>query len=144
MTDPDTTSFGESYPGQRLGLPAQGTNSIAGMGLRFAALLVDWLIAYGLALLVLRARLIPEPTLSTAVLITWLVIGVITVRFYGFTPGQYVLGLKVLSVDERIYVGTGRALVRGLLLALVIPALLTDNDGRGLHDRLTATAVVHS
>ena len=29
-----------------------------------------------------------------------------------------------------------------LLIALVIPALFTDSDGRGFQDRLTATAVV--
>lgn len=144
MTEPESTSLGDSYPGERLGLPAQGTNSLAGMGLRFAALVVDWLIAYGLALLVQRAGLLSPHALSSAVLIIWLAIGVLTVRLYGFTPGQFVLGLKVISVDERIFVGTGRALVRGLLLALVVPALLTDSDGRGLQDRLTATAVVHS
>jgi len=81
-------------------------------------------------------------TLSTAVLLIWLVLGVIAVRLYGFTPGQYVLGLRVASVDNRLHVGIGRACVRGLLVALVIPALFTDSDGRGIHDRLTATAVV--
>ena len=30
----------------------------------------------------------------------------------------------------------------GLLIALVIPPLFTDTDLRGLHDRLTHTAVV--
>ena len=52
--DPDTTSFGRAIRSEAR--PAcTGTNSIAGMGLRFAALLVDWLIAYGLALLVAGA-----------------------------------------------------------------------------------------
>ena len=41
-----------------------------------------------------------------------------------------------------MHVGFGRALVRGLLIALVIPPLFTDTDLRGLHDRLTNTAVV--
>ncbi|OOK67959.1 putative conserved membrane protein [Mycobacterium kansasii] len=36
----------------------------------------------------------------------------------------------------------GRLVARGLLIALVIPPLFTDSDGRGLHDRLTGTAVV--
>ena len=63
-------------------------------------------------------------------------------RLFGFTPGQYALGLQVASIDNRMHVGTGRAAVRGLLIALVIPALFTDTDGRGFQDRLTATAVV--
>jgi hypothetical protein len=41
-------------------------------------------------------------------------------------------------------VGIVRAVVRGLLIALVVPALFTDADGRGLQDRATATAVVRS
>ena len=80
--------------------------------------------------------------LATGVLLIWFVLGVVSVRLFGFTPGQYLLGLRVASVDNRLNVGTGRAIVRGLLIALVIPALFTDSDGRGFQDRLTATAVV--
>ena len=48
----------------------------------------------------------------------------------------------MVPVDNRQHVGLGRALVRGLLIALVIPPLFTDSDLRGLQDRLTETAVV--
>lgn len=137
---------GESteYPGQRLGLPQSGPGSAAGMGRRGAALLVDWFIAYGLAGLGLTFGLLSTRYLATAVLVIWFVLGVIAVRLFGFTPGQYALGLRVASVDNRVHVGTGRAIVRGLLIALAIPALFTDSDGRGFQDRLTATAVVRS
>ena len=112
------------------------------MGRRLGALVVDWLIAYGLAGLGLSLGLVSMPLLSTAVLGVWFVLGVIAVRLFGFTPGQYLLGLQVASVDKRLHVGTGRAIARGLLIGLVIPALFTDADGRGFQDRLTATAVV--
>ena len=39
-------------------------------------------------------------------------------------------------------VGLGRLAARGLLIALVVPALFVDSDGRGLQDRVTGTAVV--
>lgn len=135
---------GEGYPGQRLGLPSQGSGSLAGLGQRAAALLIDWLIAYGIAGLGLALGLFNSAFLATAVLLVWFVIGVAAVRLFGFTPGQYARGLRVASVDNRVHVGTGRAAVRGLLIALVIPALFTDTDGRGFQDRLTATAVVRS
>jgi hypothetical protein len=112
------------------------------MGRRIAALFVDWLIAYGLAALGLAAGLVSLPMLSTAVLVIWFVIGALAIRLFGFTPGQLALGLVVVSVDNRLHVGIGRALVRGILIALVIPALITDTDLRGLQDRLTYTAVV--
>ena len=129
------------YPGKALGLPETGPRSLARLGRRFAALIIDWLISYGLAGLALTVGLVTTSTLPTAVLVIWFVLGVISVRLFGFTPGQYALGLMVVPVDNRLHVGTGRAIVRGLLIALVIPPLFTDADGRGLHDRLTATAV---
>lgn len=133
---------GDEYPGQRLGLPEEGPGSIARFGRRLGALLVDWLISYGLAALAMSFGLIPLSTLSTAVLVIWLILGVVSVRLFGFTPGQLVLGLKVISVDGRVGVGVGRALARGVLVALVIPALFTDSDIRGLQDLATKTAVV--
>jgi hypothetical protein len=115
---------------------------LARLGRRLAALVVDWFLAYGLAALAMTLGLISPAVLSSAVLAIWLVLGVLAVRLFGFTPGQFALGLQVASVDERLHVGLGRAAVRGLMIALVIPALFVDADGRGLQDRLTATAVV--
>ncbi|WP_101947244.1 RDD family protein [Mycobacterium sp. 3519A] len=130
------------YPGQRLGLPQSGPKSLARMGRRVAALFVDWLIAYGLAALAMSLGLVSRPGLSTAVLIVWFVLGAVSVRLFGFTPGQYALGLMVVPVDNRQHVGFGRALVRGVLIAVVIPPLITDSDLRGLQDKVTNTAVV--
>ncbi|MCU1698010.1 MAG: hypothetical protein JWR34_4073 [Mycobacterium sp.] len=112
------------------------------MGRRIGALLIDWLIAYGLAALGMTFGLVSMTTLSTAVLIVWFVLGAISVRLFGFTPGQLARGLLVVPVDGREHVGIGRAVVRGLLIALVIPAVVTDSDLRGLQDRATNTAVV--
>jgi hypothetical protein len=130
------------YPGQRLGLPQEGPKSLARMGRRIGALFVDWLIAYGLAALLMSFDWIRPQILSTAVLVIWIVIGAVSVRPFEFPPGQYALGLIVIPVDNRLHVGFGRALARGLLIALVVPPLFTDTDMRGLHDRLTNTAVV--
>jgi uncharacterized RDD family membrane protein YckC len=112
------------------------------MGRRLAALLIDWLLAYGIAALGMTLGLISVQLLSSAVLVVWLVLGVLAVRFFEFTPGQFTLGLRVASVDERLHVGLGRAVVRGAMIAFVIPALFIDVDGRGLQDRVTGTAVV--
>jgi len=142
LSGPQSLGSGDGLPGQRLGVPSEGPGSLAGLGRRMAALSVDWLISYGLAGLVLAAGLISTPYLATAVLLIWFVLGVVAVRLFGFTPGQYLLGLRVASVDNRLHVGAGRAIARSLLIALVIPALFTDSDGRGFSDRLTATAVV--
>jgi len=130
------------YPGQRLGLPQTGPRSLARMGRRIAALFVDWMIAYGLAALAMTFGLVSMSTLSTAVMIVWFVLGAVSLRLFGFTPGQFALGLMVVPVDGRQHVGFGRALVRGVLIAVVIPPLITDADLRGLQDKVTNTAVV--
>jgi uncharacterized RDD family membrane protein YckC len=132
----------DDYPGRRLGLPQDGPGSIARFGRRTGALLIDWLIAYGLSALAVTFGLMSMAALSTAVLVVWFVLGAVSVRLFGFTPGQLALGLTVVSADERIHVGLGRAVLRGLLITLVIPALFTDSDLRGLHDLATKTAVV--
>lgn len=142
LSGPQSLGAGDEHPGNRLGLPDQGPGSLARSGRRAAALLVDWLISYGLAGLGLATGLYGSSFLATAVLLVWLVLGIVSVRLFGFTPGQLALGLRVASIDNRLHVGTGRATVRGLLIALVIPALFVDADGRGIQDRLTATAVV--
>src|SRR6201993_156204 len=116
--------------------------TLAGFGRRVLALLVDWLIAYGLAALGMALGWWSPSMLSTAVLAIWFVLGAVSLRLFSFTPGQLALGLMVVSVDDRLHVGIGRAVVRGLLVALVVPPLFTDSDGRGLQDRITATAVV--
>lgn len=136
----------DGYPGEALGLPARGPGSLAGMGRRLLALAVDWLVGYGLAGLGVAFGAISTAMLSTAVLLIWLALGVVALRLFGFTPGQLALGLRVAPVgpaDQRdAGVGLVRAAVRGLLIALVIPPLFTDADGRGLQDRATNTAVV--
>ena len=131
------------HPGAALGLPATGPGSLAPMGRRLLALAVDWLVGYGLAGLALAAGLITPELLATIVLVVWLVLGAVAVRLFGFTPGQYCCGLRVVPVDGAgLGVGSVRAVTRGLLIALVVPTLFIDADGRGLQDRVTATAVV--
>jgi hypothetical protein len=132
----------QGYPGETLGLPEHGSGSLARMGRRLAALLVDWLLAYGIAALAITLGLLSARALSSAVLVIWLVLGVLAVRLFEFTPGQFAVGLRVTSVDERLHVGLGRAATRGALIAFVIPALFVDVDGRGIQDRVTGTAVV--
>jgi uncharacterized RDD family membrane protein YckC len=138
----------DDYPGQQLGLPPTGPGSLAKTGRRVGALFVDWFIAAGLARLLVVFGFVGQDEFlyswrgSTAGLLVWLLLGVVAVRLFTFTPGQYAFGLRVVSIDHREHVGVGRALVRGVLVFLVIPVLFADSDGQGLQDKVTGTAVV--
>jgi uncharacterized RDD family membrane protein YckC len=134
-----------AYPGERLGIPRTGVGSAAGFGRRTAAVTVDWVLAYLIAGLFAG----PDPLaptgshLSSIVLGVWFVLTVAAVAAFGITPGKAVLGIRVASLDSTL-VGVPRAALRTALLALVIPALARDGDGRGWHDRATRTVVVRT
>jgi uncharacterized RDD family membrane protein YckC len=125
----------QDFPGQRLGLPPGGRGSVAPMTRRVLALVVDWLLA------VLVARTFLESLASFGPLVVFAVVQVLLVGTIGFSIGHRLLGLEVLRPDGGP-AGPVAALVRTALLALVVPAVIMDEDGRGLHDRLGGTVVV--
>jgi uncharacterized RDD family membrane protein YckC len=60
----------------------------------------------------------------------------------GASAGQRMMKLRVLSWPDYLFVKPGAIFIRTFLIALVIPAVVTDKDGRGLHDRITKTVVM--
>ncbi|MBT2209612.1 MULTISPECIES: RDD family protein [Actinomadura] len=129
-------------PGERFGLPASGSGSVAGYGRRLVALFVDWGLSMLVASLLTRAF---EWTPSERSLCTLIVFGVqawLLTGLAGTTLGKRLCGLRVVRPDGGP-VGPVWALARALLLLLVVPALVWDRDYRGLHDRAANTVVVH-
>ncbi|MGK5684727.1 RDD family protein [Actinoplanes sp. URMC 104] len=116
---------------------AAGTQP-ASFGRRFGALLVDWAVATVIAsLLVDDLRANPWPQLGVFVLAHAFFVGL-----FGQTLGMAVARIRCVSIVDGGAVGLPRAIVRALLLALVIPAVINDGDGRGLHDRAARSVMV--
>ncbi|MBT0565323.1 RDD family protein [Williamsia sp. CHRR-6] len=130
-----------AYRGEKLGLAESGPNSLASSWHRVLTLFVDWFMAGAIALLFVRFT---SPSISTVVLAVWFVIGVVSVTLFSFTPGQFITGVKVVRVDGAASVGIVRALARQVLIVFLVPPLINDPDGRGLHDRATQTALVRT
>lgn len=65
----------------------------------------------------------------------------LTVGTIGCTPGKRILGIRVVA-ENGGRLTFGRVIVRSALVCLVIPALVWDRDGRGLHDRLARAVQV--
>ncbi|MCF6474651.1 RDD family protein [Nonomuraea sp. MG754425] len=127
------------YPGQRLGLPEEGSGSIAGWGRRIGALVIDWMICTWVVVqLLLRMNPAESPWAPALVFaLQYLVL----VGWFGQTFGHRLMGVRVAAMDG----GDPRLLpvaVRTVLLALVVPAAIWDRDHRGLHDRASNTVVV--
>lgn len=142
-SSPDRAAAGD-HPGERFGLPAHGVSSVAGFGRRFAALAVDWLLGYVIATLLTGPDALADPNLSWTVLGVWFLLTAVPVAVFGASAGMTALGIRVASIGASAVVGVPRALLRTLLVALVVPALARDADGRGWHDRATRTIVVRT
>jgi uncharacterized RDD family membrane protein YckC len=135
---------GGAYPGKRLGLPATGVSSVAGLGRRIVALAIDWFLAYGIAALLTGPGALDDPNLGWSVLGIWYLLTAVPVAVFGASAGMTVLRIRVASLDSSAVIGVPRALLRTALIALVLPALARDEDGRGWHDRATRPGVVRS
>ena len=132
-----------NYPGERFGVPATGRGAAAGFGRRLAALTVDWLLGYLIAGLFAGPDALGSQEFSWMVLGVWFVLTAVAVAAFGITPGMALLGIRVVSLRSTL-VGVPRALLRTALVALVLPALARDGDGRGWHDRAASTIVIRT
>lgn len=117
--------------------PAGSDSEVAGMGRRFVAITLDWLMSWAVGSLIFsqeegRALWIPLVFFLQIVLLTWLT---------GSSAGQRVLGLTVRSYPEGFALSLPKVVLRTLLILLVIPAVVFDSEGRGLHDRIVSSAV---
>ncbi|WP_454048325.1 RDD family protein [Cellulomonas sp. Marseille-Q8402] len=140
--------------GTRLGLPASGRGSLAPLSRRLLALVVDWFACQLIAFAFLPADVQAGATLAIFALENVLLVGTV-----GGTLGHRLLGIRVRRVlpprtlarhpdaapsdpGPDVPPNLLLALVRTVLVCLVIPAVVWDADGRGLHDRTAGTAIV--
>ncbi|MDG4832304.1 RDD family protein [Solwaraspora sp. WMMD1047] len=104
---------------------------------RFGALMIDWVLCLFVAMLFsdpLRDGWAP-------VLVLILAYGFF-IGLFGQTPGMRLTGLACVGHPDGGRIGVLRALLRGLLLSLVVPALIMDDRRRGLHDRAAGSVIV--
>jgi uncharacterized RDD family membrane protein YckC len=136
----------QAYRGERLGLPESGPGSLSTTGQRLGAFVVDALASALVAALFVQA-LHPGRGVAGHLPGSWSLIPlavdyVAGLLLAGRTLGMALVGLRVVRVDRDAPVNLWRAVLRTLLLFLLVPAVIWDRDGRGLHDRYSDTAVV--
>ncbi|MGY5764598.1 RDD family protein [Brachybacterium sp. DNPG3] len=126
----------EYVRGAALGLPADGPGSVAGFGRRLLGLVIDWSLAVAASMLLFSYD-------SVATLSIFAALNLLFQTLFGATPGQFVLGLRVLPVRGRSPMIV-RSLIRTALMLLVIPAVVWNRDRQPLHDVAAGTAVVRA
>ena len=135
------------YPGKQFGLPIAGPLSVAPMGRRLVALIVDWVLCYLIVSAVTAHRIFSGATDSHYSAASWGTLALFVFEVYlltavsGLTVGKRLLSIRVIRTHGGPP-GFKWAALRTVLLLFVIPACLTDRDGRGLHDRAADTIVV--
>ena len=129
------------YVGERLGLPAHGARSVAGLGARLGALCIDWLIAVLIISPFTGHRPFTPGSNSPWVLAVFAAEYIVLVSLIGRTIGMRLCGIGIMRLDGR-RVTFPWVVVRTALLILVVPAVIYDRDRRGLHDRAAGTVVV--
>jgi uncharacterized RDD family membrane protein YckC len=121
--------------------------SVAPMGRRVAALVLDWVLCELIVAAVTRHSLASGAadshyfsTMYWTLLVFGLEVWLLT-AISGLTVGKRLLGIRTIRTNGG-RPGFGWALLRTVLLLFVVPPLLADRDLRGLHDRASDTIVV--
>jgi uncharacterized RDD family membrane protein YckC len=136
-----TAADAGSYAGERLGLPAQGPRSVAGLGARLGALCIDWVIAIVIVSPFTGHRPFTPGSNSPWVLAVFAAEYVVLVSLIGRTIGMRLCGIGIMRLDGR-RLTFGWVVVRTVLLVLGVPAVVYDRDRRGLHDKAAGSVVV--
>ena len=136
----------DGWRGRRLGMPPEGPGAIATTGSRIAAFLVDVLAGALMGGLVNAFVVDPTPLQRSlgsngAFALQVLLLTALT----GQSIGMKVLGIRVARLSApQAAPGFLASAVRLALLLLLLPALIFDRDGRGLHDKAAGTAVLRT
>ncbi len=135
----------DGWRGRRLGLPAEGPGAVATTGSRVAAFVVDVLVG---ALIGGLVNGLTDPSSGQRALVgngAFALEVLLLTALTGQSIGMRVLGLRVqrLSAPDAAP-GFLPAALRTALLVLLLPALVFDRDGRGLHDKAAGTVVVRT
>lgn len=132
----------QRWPGEALGLPKDGPGALASVMRRAGGVVIDWFICWGVAAII-HVFTDALGGVATLALMLFIPLGIISVTLFARTPGQAALGMGVARIDRpNEHVGLWRACARTLLTAVFFPAAMVDEDGRGMHDRATGTAVI--
>jgi uncharacterized RDD family membrane protein YckC len=97
---------------------------------------IDWLPCSVAAQLLTK-----NPAFSALALFA--AITVLSIAIAGRTAGHAAAGLRVALLDGRP-AGFRAAVIRTVLLCLLIPPVVYNLDGRGLHDRAAGTIVLRT
>ncbi len=111
------------------------------LGRRVAALSIDWLACYAIVAAFGGGLGSMAANSSWAVLALFFAEVWILSTLQGASLGHRLLRIRIVRFSDGGAVTPLQALIRTVLLCLVVTAITYDDDGRGIHERLSNTVL---
>jgi len=111
------------------------------LGRRLAAITLDWLACYAIVAAFSGGigQMLPARSLVTLA-VFFAQVSILT-ALTGASLGQKIFGLRVVRFIDGGPITPLQALVRTVFLVLVVTAVTYDDNGRGIHERISKTVL---
>jgi uncharacterized RDD family membrane protein YckC len=109
-----------------------------------SALMVDWLAAYFIVVASTGGLFVQSPGREFKIAMLFLVHVTLPLSLQGASLGHRIFGIRVIRFSDGGRVFPLQALLRTALVTSVIFAITFDENGRGLHERLSGTVLTRT
>jgi uncharacterized RDD family membrane protein YckC len=111
------------------------------LGRRLAAITLDWLACYAIVAALSGGIGQMGPRQSPITLALFFVEVWILTALTGASLGQKIFGLRIVRFADGSAISPMQALLRTFFLVLVVTAVTYDENGRGIHERISGTVL---
>jgi uncharacterized RDD family membrane protein YckC len=112
------------------------------LGRRFVALALDWLMSYAIVLALNGGLGGSSSNREFSVLALFFTEVLLLSALQGASAGHRMVGIRIVRFSDKGAITPKQALIRTVLLCLVVTAITYDDDGRGIHERLSNTVLI--
>jgi len=117
------------------------------LGRRFGAITLDWLASYLIAIVFFSGpgTFLERTThAATPALIIFFTEYFLLIALQGASAGHRVFRMRIVNFENGGQPTILQALIRSLLMVIVITAITYDENGRGIHERISRTKIALS
>ena len=112
------------------------------LGRRFVALVLDWLMSYAIVAALTGGIGGTYSNREFSVLALFFAEVFILSALQGASAGHRIVGIRIVRFSDKGPITPKQALIRTVLLCLVVTAITYDENGRGIHERVSGTVLL--